>query len=118
MRITRRAFVSGGVATGAGLLASRTFAAPHVVADQTRSPWIEATIPDLQALLDTGQLTSRELTQSYLSRIDALNPLLRAVIETNPDAVANATRLDAERRSGQLRGPLHGIPVLLKDNIA
>jgi amidase len=63
-------------------------------------------------------LTSQELTAGYLARIDQLNPLLHAVIETNPDALAIAARRDAERRSGRVRGPLHGIPVLVKDNIA
>jgi amidase len=66
----------------------------------------------------SDRLTSRELTQAYLRRIDRLNPLLGAVIETNPNAVAIAARLDNERRHGHTRGPLHGIPILVKDNIA
>jgi amidase len=118
MESTRRAFVSGGLATVAALMSSRAFPAIGSGDAGTSSSWIEATLPELQALMETGQLTSRELTQGYLSRTDALNPLLRAVIETNPNAIEDATRLDAERRAGQLRGPLHGIPVLLKDNIA
>ncbi len=81
-------------------------------------PWMDATIPQLQAMMHTGQLTSRALTQGYLARIASLNPLLHAVIETNPQAVAIAAQRDNERRAGRLRGPLHGIPVLLKDNIA
>jgi amidase len=81
-------------------------------------PWIEATIPQLQSLFNSGQLTSRELTLGYLGRIRRLNPLLGALIETNPQAVAIAARLDNERRRGHVRGPLHGIPVLVKDNIA
>src|SRR5207245_2707813 len=66
------------------------------------------------------QFTSRTLVEQYLARIDALDrrgPVLRAVIETNPDAPAIAAALDAERASGRVRGPLHGIPVLVKDNI-
>src|SRR5207253_5472159 len=82
------------------------------------APLFEATIPQLQALMASGALTSRALTLAYLQRIDRLNPLLNAVIETNPNAVDIAAQLDNERRSGQLRGPLHGIPLLLKDNIA
>jgi amidase len=66
----------------------------------------------------SGQLTSRDLTLRYLQRIAELNPLLGAVIQTNPEAVATAARRDNERRAGRLRGPLHGIPVLVKDNIA
>lgn len=81
--------------------------------------WVEKSIPQLQALLNAGALTSGELTRGYIARIADLNPLLRAVIEINPNAVAIAAQLDNERRQGRgLRGPLHGIPVLLKDNIA
>ena len=81
--------------------------------------WVERSIPQLQALLNSGALTSAELTRGYIERIAELNPLLRAVIEVNPNAVAIAAQLDNERRQGRgLRGPLHGIPVLIKDNIA
>ena len=66
----------------------------------------------------SGVLSSVELTEAYLDRIGRLDPLLHAVIETNPDALEIAARRDAERRAGRSRGPLHGIPVLLKDNIA
>jgi amidase len=80
----------------------------------------EATIADLQARLVDGRDTARSLCQHYLDRIAALNtsgPMLRAVIETNPDALSIADGLDQERKAGRLRGPLHGIPVLIKDNI-
>lgn len=87
------------------------------VADEN-APWFEASIPQLQALMASGALTSRALTLAYLQRINRLNPLLNAVIETNPNAVDISTQLDNERRAGQVRGPLHGIPLLLKDNIA
>ena len=66
----------------------------------------------------SGGLSSVELTEAYLRRIERLDPLLHAVIETNPAALDIAARRDAERRAGGARGPLHGIPVLLKDNIA
>ena len=119
MAITRRRFVGGGLATGAALMGgavspfSRLGAAPKELAS-----WIEATIPELQGLMSAGALTSRALTAGYLNRIAALNPLLGAVIETNPNAIAIAVQRDRERRSGNVRGPLHGIPILLKDNIA
>ncbi len=84
-------------------------------------PLAEATIDELQARMQAGTLTSRELTAIYLERIaaiDQVGPALRAVIEVNPDALVMAEALDAERKAGHVRGPLHGIPVLIKDNIA
>jgi amidase len=67
-----------------------------------------------------GELTAQGLVERYLARIEAVDgrgPALRSVLETNPDAPAIAARLDEERRAGRVRGPLHGIPVLIKDNI-
>ena len=80
----------------------------------------EATVDDLQARMRAGTLDSATLTRAYLERIAAIDdagPTLGAVIELNPDALRDAEARDAERKAGQLRGPLHGIPVLLKDNI-
>lgn len=82
--------------------------------------YAEADIGDLQARMASGELDSVTLARAYLDRIarlDRAGPRLRAVIELNPDALREAAQLDAERRQGQLRGPLHGIPLLLKDNI-
>src|SRR3989442_669178 len=84
----------GGVAAGLGLVArpggigSLVSAAPAAArrSPDESQPWFEASIPDLQALMTSGELTSRELTQAYLGRIGQLNPLLGAVIETNPQA--------------------------------
>jgi amidase len=81
----------------------------------------EATIAELQASLAAGRRTSRGLVEVYLARIAALDrrgPELRALLEINPEALAIADALDAERRAKGARGPLHGIPILLKDNIA
>jgi amidase len=80
----------------------------------------EVTLSDLQAGMATGKLTARSITQQYLDRIDELDrkgPALRHVLETNPDALSIADSLDQERKAGKVRGPLHGIPILLKDNI-
>jgi len=80
----------------------------------------ERTIADLQAYLQSNQGSSRRLCQLYLDRIESLNakgPAINAIIELNPDALSIADALDKERKAGKLRGPLHGIPVLLKDNI-
>ncbi len=76
-----------------------------------------ATIENLSAIQRDEPIGAVQLTAHYLARIDRLNSQYNAVIATNPDAVKQARLLDEERRRGQLRGPLHGIPVLLKDNI-
>ena len=81
----------------------------------------EATIAELQAGLESGKYTARSLVTAYLQRIEDLDgkgPALRAVLEANPDALAQAGALDAERKAKGARGPLHGIPVLVKDNVA
>jgi amidase len=119
-RVTRRMFLGTTGAAGAAMLTGAVgslLQAP--VEGAADAPlWIEKSIPELQALMASGALTSRTLTQGYLQRIRDLNPLLRAVVETNSEAVSIAAMLDAERRAGTLRGPLHGIPILVKDNIA
>ncbi|KAK6542425.1 hypothetical protein TWF694_006380 [Orbilia ellipsospora] len=79
---------------------------------------IEITIDDLTKFLNDGCFTSHQLTQAYIARINEVNPKFHAVTEINPDALSIAKSLDAERTSGKLRGPLHGVPILLKDNIA
>ena len=65
----------------------------------------------------SGAETSRSVTQKYLDRIAQRDGRIRSVLETNPDALAQAGAMDQERKAGRVRGPLHGIPVLLKDNI-
>jgi amidase len=80
----------------------------------------EVTIAELGARMASGELTAHALVETYLARIGSIDtegPELRSVIEVNPDALAIADALDAERQSGRVRGPLHGIPVLVKDNI-
>jgi amidase len=80
----------------------------------------EVSITDLQARMQSGKSTARDLCQQYLARIAEINtkgPAINAVIEVNPDALALADTLDKERKAGKLRGPMHGIPVLIKDNI-
>jgi amidase len=80
----------------------------------------EATIQDLQARMVSGAWTARSIAEAYLKRIDQIDkngPKLNAVIELNPDALSIADGLDKERKGGKIRGPLHGIPILIKDNI-
>ena len=117
--ITRRKFIGTTAATSAALLGggltsllSRSALAAHDF------DFLEKSIPELQAAMASGQVSSKELVKGYLRRIGSLNPLLNSVIETNPNAVSIAQHLDNERRRGHVRGPLHGIPVLVKDNIA
>jgi len=117
--ITRRKFIgttafgSAALVTG-GLtsLVSRSALGAHDF------EFVEATIPELQAAMASGELSSKDLVKGYLDRIQSLNSLLHSVIETNPNAVSIAQHLDNERRKGMVRGPLHGIPILAKDNIA
>src|SRR5437660_3683356 len=78
------------------------------------------TITQLKGLMASGQARSTDLVNFYLRRIQALDqggPIVNSVLEVNPDALAIAQQLDAERQAGQVRGPLHGVPVLLKDNV-
>ena len=132
----RRGFVGAAVAGGAGAVVmgapgcvpddqpggSTAGAAPGLAADDPPPPFEldEATVADLQAAMGSGERTARSIVQLYLERIEALDgqgPELRSVIETNPDALEIAAQLDEERRTRGPRGPLHGIPVALKDNI-
>jgi len=117
--LTRRQLVaaglSGGLAAALGPATAR--AAP---AGDRPFDLAEATIADLQDGMRTGRLTARSLARKYLARIEEIDrggPALRSVIELNPDALAAADALDRERRENGARGPLHGIPVLVKDNI-
>jgi amidase len=127
-RVRRRSFLkASGTAGAAGALASTaTVAKAGVVMaapdhDVPSFPFEEATIAELQVAMASGRLSSRRLTQAYLRRIrqiDLSGIQLNSVIEVNPDALEIAAELDAERRQGKRRGPLHGIPILVKDNFA
>lgn len=78
---------------------------------------VEASIPTLRAALERRQVTSRQLVEQYLARIALYEDRLNAIITVNPQALAEADALDRERTAGRVRGPLHGIPIALKDNI-
>jgi amidase len=116
-RVSRRSFLQYSAAAGAAAVAARFPAAPAGQGSDLE----EATIADLHRALRTGRYSGRGLCEAYLARIEAIDragPTLRSVIETNPEAPALGEELDVERLAGRLRGPLHGIPVLIKDNIA
>src|SRR5262249_14965961 len=115
--MSRRNFLAATAAGSAALLPGGLSSLFRAAAG-SNFQFVEKTIPQLQAAMAAGQITARDLVIGYLNRIQQLNPTLHAVIETNPNAVAIAASLDNERRAGQVRGPLHGIPLLVKDNIA
>lgn len=87
--------------------------------DAPREPFdvVEATIPEMQQAMAEGRVTSRELVEAHLVRIALYEEEVNAVISVNPHALEEAERLDRERAEGNVRGPLHGIPVALKDNV-
>ncbi|WP_309669904.1 amidase [Gemmatimonas sp.] len=130
-RIDRRDFVASTLATAAaatvGTMATLVPMQTAQAASDTHDgvqpdafPYAELSVAELQSRMTKGTLTSRTLTAAYLTRIAAVDrsgPTLNSVIETNPDALTIAAERDAERRAGTVRGPLHGIPVLIKDNI-
>jgi amidase len=122
--LSRREFVElGSLAAAATVLPSALAAGaspPAVAIQDQQFPLAEMTVAQLQEGMRSGRLTSRGITQAYLDRIAGLDrqgPALRAVLETNPDALQIADQLDQERRQGRVRGPMHGIPVIIKDNI-
>ncbi|AHG89047.1 Amidase [Gemmatirosa kalamazoonensis] len=123
----RRAFVAAVAISGLGTRDSG-LAPPEsrVPSPESRVPGPEleeATLDDLQGMMASGRHTSRSITQLYLDRIATLDradgdrPGVNSVIELNPDALQIADAMDAERKAGRVRGPLHGVPVLVKDNI-
>lgn len=125
MLINRRRFLQDTVIAGAVLTTTKIPVTGQVVADQQADavdgfPWREATIDQLQQAMMRGEVTAEALTQAYLDRIakvDRAGPKLNAVIEINPDALELARLTDRERASGMIRSALHGIPVLVKDNL-
>ena len=116
----RRSLLRAGVASGASLAFAPVVATAAKTWPAAGIPYEEATIVELQSGMASGRFTARALARKYLDRIEAFDrsgPALRSVLEMNPDALAIADALDRERREKGARGPLHGIPVLLKDNI-
>lgn len=128
-RISRRTFLRYSAYTGGVTAATQSLpalargagAANAGITQPRRFEFEEATIAQLQRAMEAGELTSRELTQAYVGRINQIDQAgirLNSVMELNSDALAIADQLDRERKEGHVRGPLHGIPVLLKENIA
>src|SRR5258705_10260658 len=119
-RLSRRSFLQYGAAAATGTVMVRSVGAQHAAPppEHTDFELEEATVAQLQDSMRSGARTSRSICVAYLARIAQLDPQLHSVLETNPDALAIADRLEAERKANGVGGPLHGIPVLGKDNIA
>src|SRR5437588_11782971 len=105
--------------TSALLLIAVTFTVSAANKPTAKKPFnvVEASISDMQAALKDGRVTSHELVQQYLIRIATYEDKLHAAITVNPNALREADERDRERAAGKIRGPLHGIPIALKDNI-
>ncbi|MFM7293770.1 MAG: amidase [Burkholderiales bacterium] len=107
---------TAGALTGEFAMAASTSTTSNAVPDVS-----DASVATLQAAMQSGKTSSQSIVRAYLARIKALDkngPRINSVIELNPDALLIARALDAERKAGKVRGPMHGIPVLIKDNIA
>ncbi len=119
---TRRDFLKTGGMLAAGMSVAPLLAACATVGIPGAITNVEEiSIAEIQAAMTAGRLDAESLVQMYLARIQAIDrhgPILRSVQEINPDAIPIARALDQERKAGRSRGPLHGIPILLKDNIA
>src|SRR5258708_2828816 len=125
--MNRRTFVRNSVAGGVGFASATITAAkesaPGSGPASTTPPAFEldeATIADLQNGMASGKFTAHSLARKYLDRIDDVDkhgPAINSVIELNPDALSIASDLDKERKAKGPRGPLHGVPVFIKDNI-
>lgn len=103
--------------TAVALLAALAACAPAPADRTARFDVVEATIPEMQQAMEEGRVTSRELVEAHLLRIALYEEEVNATIAVNPRALEIADSLDRERAAGRVRGPLHGIPVALKDNI-
>ncbi|MCO6512638.1 MAG: amidase [Aridibacter famidurans] len=114
-KTNRRTFLGTAATAGAGLMMySRTVKGSGGV---LKIEIEEATVADLRNAMASGEATSKSITQAYLKRIADLDKKINSMIELNPDALAIAEELDKEMKAGKTRGPLHGIPVVIKDNI-
>jgi amidase len=124
--MNRRSFVHRSVAGAAGVAVTRVSVRARaesrnvIPTPPAAFELDEMTIADLQAAMTSGKYSAHSIAKKYLERIDDIDkhgPMVNSVIELNPDALTIASEMDRERKAGRVRGPLHGIPVLIKDNI-
>jgi amidase len=114
---TRREFLQTGIA---GLTVLSLMKDGKAIESKTFEPYtelLETTVFDLQTKLKSGETTAKKLVEMYAERIKQVDPKIKSVLEINPDALQIAEKLDQERKKGKIRSDLHGIPVLIKDNI-
>ncbi len=109
--------LSGSALAVAGIGACTVETKNKEVVNPTNFDLNEITIGELQQKMESGDLTAEKICEKYLTRINKIDRMLNSVIEINPDAMDIARKMDEERKSGKVRGPLHGIPILFKDNI-
>lgn len=110
----RREFLGTAAVAGAGMMMGGNIAKGARPANIEIE---EATAAELRAAMESGKASSKEIVMAYLDRIKAIDPKINSMIELNPDALSIAEKLDKERKTAQVRGPLHGMPVVIKDNI-
>ncbi|TLU99363.1 amidase [Dyadobacter luticola] len=119
----RRNFIQLASATSLSYVAFSNFSCKPGAGNKAASEGsdlLEISVAEIQKRMKSGSLTSKQLTQFYLDQIETLDkngPQLHAIIETNPDAISIAETLDQERKNGKVHGPMHGIPIIIKDNI-
>jgi amidase len=119
-RVNRRKFLRTGVAGAAAALVWNSRAAGVLASAAADERVAEATIAELQQWMTAGRMSAKRIAEEYLERIEELDrrgPSVNSVIETNPDALRLAEEMDRERKAGKMRGALHGVPILIKDNI-
>lgn len=117
MREIRTVNVTVAIGIGAAIAASSCSAPTPAAAPPAPFSVVEASMPEMQAAMREGRTTSRAIVTEYLTRIGLYEDALNVAVAVNPNALAEADALDRERAAGKIRGPLHGIPVALKDNI-
>jgi amidase len=114
----RREFLKASAASGIGVLSFATNGAKALEnSSKEKFELEEMTVAELQNRMKAGEMSAEKLVERYIARIREIDPKIRSVVEINPDAERLAEELDKERKAGKIRGALHGIPVLLKDNI-
>jgi amidase len=114
---TRREFLQTSVTGLTVLSLTKTMRTNEKLAVEANAELNEITIGELQAKMKSGELTARKLVEMYTERIKEIDPKIKSVLEINPDALQIAEELDKERKKGKVRSMLHGIPILIKDNI-